>query len=332
MDLPRVVVTYRADQDIRQAIDEMLGGAASVVFLADLATGERVAALEGADAVLAWNLDAELQPDEFKHLGRVGLIQFVSAGADHIPFDRLPSRVPVATNVGAYAAPMAEHVLAMALALAKRLPQQHAKLARGEFDQRTLTKAVRGSVVGILGFGGIGQACADLFDALGASIHAINRSGRTDRPVEFVGTLDDLDTVLRAADVLVISIPLTRATRGLVGRRELDLMKPDAILVNVARGAIVDEAALYEHLRDRPEFSAGIDAWWDEPQGDDEPFRTAYPFLDLPNVLGSPHNSALTPGATVEANRRAAQNVLRHLRSEPVAGPVRPEDYAGSRG
>jgi glycerate dehydrogenase len=323
-----VVVTYGASDEIRRAIAGALASAAQVVFLTDLSAEARGQALEVADAMLVWNPSVELHPEEFPLLRRMGLIQLVSAGAEHVPFDRLPAGVPVASNVGAYAGPMAEHVLAMALALAKRLPQQHAKLARGEFDQATLTKAIRGSVVGILGFGGIGHACSDLFEALGARIHALNRSGRTDRSVEFAGTLEDLDRVLAAADVLVISIPLTRATRGLIGRRELELMKPDAILVNVARGAIIDEEALYEHLRDHPEFSAGIEAWWDEPH-EGEPFRTAFPFFDLPNLLGSPHNSALTPGSLVEASSAAAANVARHLRSEPIAGLVRTEDYVG---
>ena len=323
-----VVVAYGASDEIRAAIAGAMGPAAQLVFLPDLPAEARGPALEAAVAVLALNLSEELQPEEFPLLSRVGLIQLVSAGAEHVPFDRLPAGVTVASNVGAYAGPMAEHVLAMALALAKRLPQQHAKLARGEFDQATLTKAIRGSVVGIVGFGGIGHACAELFEALGARIHALNRSGRTDRSVEFAGTLEELDRVLAAADFLVISIPLTSATRGMIGRRELELMKPDAILVNVARGAILDQEALYEHLRAHPEFSAGIEAWWDEPH-EGESFRTAFPFFDLPNLLGSPHNSALTPGSLVEANRAAAGNVLRHLRGEPIAGLVRTEDYVG---
>jgi glycerate dehydrogenase len=223
---------------------------------------------------------------------------------------------------------MAEHVLAMALALAKRLPQTHESMRHGEFDQLTPNRAIRGSLVGILGFGGIGQASARLFRALGARIHAIDRAGRTDQRVDRIGTLDDLDALLGSADILVVSIPLTRATRGLIGRRELSLMQPDAILVNVARAAIVDEDALYEHLQDNPAFSAGIDAWWQEPHGSGS-FATRQPFLDLPNVLGSPHNSAITADSLAAAAREAAANVARHLRGEPARHLVDRSDYVG---
>lgn len=276
--------------------------------------------------MLAWNLGAELGSDELANLGSAGLIQLLSAGVDRVPFDRIPDGVHVASNAGAYAEPMAEHVLALTLALAKRLPQNHAALARGEFEQQTPTHSIRGSLVGILGFGGIGQASARLFQALGAHVHAINRSGRTEATVDRIGTLGNLDELLGAADVLVVSLPLTRATAGLIGRRELSRMKPDAILVNVARAAIIDEDALYEHLERNPSFSAGIDAWWHEPRGQGA-FATRRPFLALPNVIGSPHNSAIVAGSLTEAAARAADNVARHLRGEPVRNLVDPSDY-----
>jgi phosphoglycerate dehydrogenase-like enzyme len=94
--------------------------------------------------------------------------------------------------------------------------------------------------------------------------------------------------VLEAADVIVVALPLNDGTRGLIAGRELGLMKPEAILVNVARGPIVDEPALYAHLRDNPSFTAGLDTWWHEPSGSEE-FHADHPFLELPNVLGSPH-------------------------------------------
>jgi phosphoglycerate dehydrogenase-like enzyme len=326
---PQVMVTFAPSSDLRDALRETLDGVADVAYLPDLGEGGRTRGLGDADAVLSWDIDGELRgPEEFDRLSSVGLVQLLSAGADRVPFDRLAADVRVASNAGAYAEPMAEHVLAMALALAKRLPQNHAALLRGEFDQRTPTRAIRGAVVGVLGFGGIGQATARLFGALGARIHAVNTSGGTDAPVDWIGTLDDLDALLGVADVIVVSLPLTRVTRGLIGARQLALTKPDAILVNVARGAIVDEDALYEHLVATPSFSAGIDAWWQEPRWDGG-FVTRHPFLDLPNVIGSPHNSALTASALRDAARRAAENIARHLRGERAQHLVDRSDYVG---
>jgi phosphoglycerate dehydrogenase-like enzyme len=321
-----VVVTFGLSDEMRDAVREALGREAEPVFLKDVGGKARRNALASTDAILAWNPWRELEPDEVALIGRAPFMQLTSAGADHIRFEDLPSSLTVASNVGAFAEPMAEHAVAMILTLAKRLNRTNAELARGEFDQRTRTIRVEGSVCGILGFGGIGKATGRLMTALGARIHAVNTTGRTDQEVEFVGTLDDLAAVVAACDFLVIALPLTRTTKGLIGRRELAAMKPTAILVNVARGAIVDEEALFEHLRTHQDFKAGLDAWWDEPRGKTR-FSTRFPFFELPNVIGSPHNSALVPGIELHAVRRAAENVARHLRGEPVMGIVRREDY-----
>ncbi|HZC41959.1 MAG TPA: 2-hydroxyacid dehydrogenase, partial [Streptosporangiaceae bacterium] len=321
-----VVVSYPADDEYARINTGVLDGHARVAFLDRAPAAERPALLRQAAALLSWNPERELPPGSLRQAGGPEFLQLLSAGVDHIDLAAIPPQVAVAGNVGAYAPPIAEYVLAMTLALARRLPQRHAALAAGRWDQAEPVLTLNGAVCAVLGFGGIGKATARLLRAFGARIHAVNTSGATGEPAEFTGTLADLDQVLAAADVLVISVPLTQATRGLIGARELGLMKPEAILVNVARGAIVDERALYEHLRDHPGFGAGIDVWWHEP-GPGEKFATRYPLLELPNLIGSPHNSGAVAGVQQDAARQAAENVRRYLRGEPVRGLVRREDY-----
>ncbi|HXF57032.1 MAG TPA: 2-hydroxyacid dehydrogenase [Actinomycetota bacterium] len=326
-----MAVAAPTGREVRGAYEDVLGPLAKVAFLEGLEPPARRSALAEAVALVTWDPWRELEEPERPLLAGVELVQLLSAGADHLRFAELPGHLVVASNVGAYAEPIAEHALAVALALAKRLPQNHARLARGVFRAQGPSRWVQGATVAVLGLGGIGRATARRFRALGARVLAVNTTGRTDEPVEFCGTLADLDRVLSQADVIVVCLPLTRATRGLIGRRELALMKPDAILVNVARGAIVDEEALFERLRDYPEFSAGIDTWWEEPRAG-APFRTRFPFFELPNLLGSPHNSPLVPGMEVTAARRAAENVRRFLLGQPLRGLVRREDYEPAPG
>ena len=311
-----VAVSYPVDDEFIRINTQVLGGEAGLAFLATLTEGERRDILAEADALIGWNLRRELPAGGWQQAARLQFVQLLSAGADQVDFAAIPGRLVLASNVGAYSEPIAEHVMAMALAL-----------ARGEFNQWQPLLTLNGAVCAILGYGGIGAATAALMRAFGARIHAVNSSGTTSDPVEFAGTLADLDRVLAAADVLVVALPLTTGTRGLIGARELALMKPAAIIVNVSRAAIVDERALFEHLRSHPEFCAGLDAWWHEP-GQEGGFRMDYPFLDLPNVIGSPHNSGIVPGVLTHAARRAAENTRRFLHGEAVTGLVRRADYS----
>jgi glycerate dehydrogenase len=321
-----VAVSYPVDDEFAGINTSVLDGSARVVFLHGRPEEEVRELLDQADVLLGWHLGEELPAGALTDSTRLRFVQLLSAGADSVDYAALPERLMLAGNVGAYAQPMAEYVVAVTLALARRLPQRHAELARGEFGMWKPVLTLDGAVCVVLGFGGIGKATARLMRAFGAHIHAVNTTGRTTEPVDFVGTLADLDQVLAEADVLVIALPLTRSTRGLIGARELGLMKPSAILVNVGRAAIVDERALYEHLRDHPEFCAGLDAWWHEPAPGTK-FSTGYPFFDLPNLIGSPHNSGVTDGALQVGAVRAAENVRRFLRGEAVTGVVRREDY-----
>jgi glycerate dehydrogenase len=321
-----VAVSYPADDEFARINTLVLDGSARVAFLHGRPDDEIREILGQADALLVWHLGEELPAGALQESARLRFVQLLSAGADSVDYAALPERVTLASNVGAYAQPMAEYVMAVTLALARRLPQRHAEMARGEFGMWKPVLTLDGAVCVILGFGGIGKATARMMRAFGARIYGVNTSGTSSEPADFIGTLADLDQVLAAADVLVIALPLTRATRRLIGARELALMKPAAILVNVGRAAIVDERALYEHLRDQPDFCAGLDTWWHEP-GPGSAFSTGHPFFDLPNMIGSPHNSGVTDGALQVGARMAAENVRRFLRGEAVTGVVRREDY-----
>jgi phosphoglycerate dehydrogenase-like enzyme len=275
--------------------------------------------------VLTRNTATELRREELVLLGNVALVQLVPAGIDFIPLGDLPPGVRVASNAGAYSRPIAEHAVAMVLAAAKRLLAEHAALTRGEFNQPRLNRMLAGSVCGVLGFGGIGKATARIMRCLGMRIHAINRRGASEEAVDWIGTMDRLDELLSVSDVIVISLPLTRATHGLIRARELELMKPDAILVNLARGEIINEAAFYEYLKTHPAFTACIDAWWIEPVRHGK-FRMDQPFMQLPNVIGSPHNSASVVESRETAVRCSSENCRRALLSEEPRNLVGPDD------
>ena len=315
MTLPVVLVSHQPHDPIRDAFRGVLAGAADVVFLPELSDASRNDVLRTARAVMTYHPIRDLGVNALRKLENCGLMQCLTAGIDYLPFGDLPDHIAVAYNAGAYAEPMAEHVAAMALSASKRLAGEHRLMRQGEFNQFVPTKRIAGMTCGILGYGETGREVARIMRALGMNIQAINRSGKTDEPVDFIGTLDDVDHVLAASDVVVITLALTIATERLLEAAQLKEMKPDAILINVARGEIVDEDDLYAHLIAHPDFTACLEAWWVEPIRHGR-FETAHPFLDLPNVIASPHNSAMTDGALITAAERGAENVLRFLNGE----------------
>jgi len=323
---PYVSVSYTFKPDAKERLEEVLSPLARIVYLPELSPAERSASLQKSRVLLALAPHQELTQSEDALLTNIDFLQLLSAGADHLKFDRLPAHLTVASNIGAYAKPMAEHVLAMVLALSKKLMIHHKELKQGIFDQKSENKALAGATAAIVGFGGIGREVARLFKAFGMRVLAINRSGKSPEPVDFIGTQADLGKVLTEADVIVITLPLNRSSRGLIGAAEFKLMKPDAVLVNVGRGEVIDEGAFYQHLKETPTFMAGIDAWWVEPVRHGC-FAMNYPFLSLPNVLGSPHNSALTAGSLAAAAQKAAENIRRFLLGEPLVGIVNRADY-----
>src|SRR4029077_18589119 len=216
-----LVVTYPLTGRSRAIVAEELGGTAEAIYLVDLAPADRAHALRRAGAVLSHDTSKELQPDEIPLIRNARLLLSPAAGVYGGPPRDLPRELPVAANKGGGAEPMSEHVVALALAAAKRLFIEHANLNRGEFDQRSANRMLRGGVCGILGFGNVGVATARLMRAFGMKIHRINPPGASHEPTDLIATTDFLDEMLRVADVLVISAALTTATQGLIGAREL---------------------------------------------------------------------------------------------------------------
>jgi phosphoglycerate dehydrogenase-like enzyme len=324
---PNLLVTCHLQPVQKAALSETILDRATILFLDELDATSRRAALSSATVLLAHNTAEELQDNEFELIGGARLIQFLAAGVDFIPLDQLPAQVPLASNAGAHARSMAEHALAMALAAAKHLPMEQANLERGEFNQAGSTRMIAESTCGIFGLGGTGLALARLLRCMGAQVHGINRRGESSEPIDWVGKPDRLDAMLAVSDIFFVTAPLNRETFGAIGRRELGLMKDDAIVVNLARGELINEEALYHHLRDNRNFVACIDAWWIEPVRHGR-FDMKFPFLDLPNVIGSPHNSAAAGNGRINGIRHAALNCLRALEGETPLHLIAPEERA----
>jgi len=322
--MKNIVVTFDVTKEGKEIISQELGNSLPIFYLQEENDREKI--LEKANILISWNPNRELRDEEYQLLKKVEIMQLISAGVDHVPFSKLSENQTVLGNVGAYAQPMAEHTIALILTLAKRLFIEYQKLKENIFDQSSKNRMLKGLTCGILGLGGIGKAIARLLKAFGVKIMALNTSGVTDVQVEFIGTLKNLDKILKESDIIVIALPLSRKTRNLIGKRELNLMKDNAILINVSRGGIIEEKALYEHLKSHPYFMAGIDAWWVEPfqQGK---FEVHYPFFDLPNFIGSPHNSGIVEGAIEEAIKFASLNVKNYLDSREIRGVTSREDY-----
>src|SRR5260370_750288 len=146
-----LVVTYPLTGRSRAIVAEELGGTAEAIYLVDLAPADRAHALGRARAVLSHDTSKELRSDEIPLIRNARLLQFTAAGVDWVPTRDLPRELPIAANKGGGAEPMSEHIVALALAAAKRLFIEHANLKRGEFNQRSANRMLRGGVCGILG-------------------------------------------------------------------------------------------------------------------------------------------------------------------------------------
>lgn len=245
------------------------------------------------------------------------LVQVPGAGYDGIDLQALSSEVVVA-NTYHHERSVAEHVLMVMMALSRSLLAVDADLRRGVWRNPMyeatlpLPTTLRGKTVGLVGYGHIGSQIASLAAAFDMKVIAVNRhgaSGAVPAGLESLGTIDDLPALLQQSDFVVMALPLTAGTKGVISTIELRSMKRDAYLINVARGPVVDEAALDEALREHWIAGAAIDVWYRYPSDGDPVPPANFPFHERDNVIMTPHYS----GVTQETYRLRAVDVATNI-------------------
>jgi phosphoglycerate dehydrogenase-like enzyme len=264
---------------------------------------------------------------------RLKLVQVPGAGLDRIDRAALPPGTWLANAYG-HETGIAEYVIGALLTLSRDFGRLDARLREGEWASQWSTvqpppapwPELAGKTLGILGYGRIGRALARRARAFDMKVWAMRRQplGSDATDLAFLGGPESLDRILRHADCLVVALSLSPATRGLLGRRELGLLKPGSILVNVARGEIVDEDALYEALRSGGIAAAALDVWYRYPAGPGPTLPAGRPFQELPNVLMTPHVSGWTEGMLESRAQTIAENIRRVSRGEPPTNLVQP--------
>ena len=281
---------------------------------------EALAHAAGADIAFM----SELRPEALARATRLRWVHSPAAGVGNMLFPAMvASPVVMSNSRGLSAEPIAEHVLALTLALFRKLPlafrsQAARRWAQDAALQPPPLRTIRGARVLVIGLGGIRAACASRFAALGAAVTGIRR--RAERPapegVTRVGTPEDLHGLLTCADVVVISAAQTQATRGLIGAPELARMQPDAVLINVSRGRLVDERALTDALADGRIGGAGLDVF------EHEPLDPASPLWALPTVIITPHMAGFRADHWDAVTALFADNLRRFDTGEPILNQV----------
>lgn len=237
---------------------------------------------------------------------RLKFIQLTSAGFDRVPIDVIKDRgIKLFNAKGAYNTPMAEWVLFRVLEYYKSgwqfKSQQDNKLWSKNRDLREVT----GSKVAVIGAGSVGQEVAKLFQALGAKTTGFDIHTNQTRGFDKMTLIATLPDIVNQFDIIVLTAPLLPSTRGMIGRRILEAMKEDSILVNIARGALIEESALIDVLSKRKNIFAALDVF------EVEPLKTESPLWQMDNVALSPHNSFVGNGN----NRRTFDIIYRNLKT-----------------
>jgi phosphoglycerate dehydrogenase-like enzyme len=249
---------------------------------------------------------------------RLRLVHASGAGYDNIATDALRDRIPLC-NVFHHERAIAEYVIMAMLALDRDLFRQDRNLRQGAWDGSCVVgppgaSELGGRTLGLLGYGHIGREVARLAERFDMDIRSL-RSGHSRA---------GLEDFLGGTDFLVLACPLSAETRGLIGAAEFGLMRPTASLINVARGEVVDEEALYEALCSRRIRSAAIDVWYQYPREGGTRMPSRFPFDKLENVILTPHSSGWTERVVALRFRDIAANIDRLAAGEPLCNVVLP--------
>ena len=277
--------------------------------------------LPEADAAFTPFVDRDIFPSA----SRLKWVQSPAVGVGSLMFPELLASPVVITRArGIRARAIAEHVLGVTIALARRLPiamraQVAHRWAQDELEGATVdVRTLEGQRMGIIGLGAIGLELVKIAAPFGFRISAIRRRAGEPKPqgVDEVWPLDRLPDLLAASDVVVLALPHTPETKRLIGKRELDRIKRGALLVNVARGKLVDDDAVIEALRDGRLGGAALDVFSEEPLG------PASPYWDLPNVLVTPHTSGAMQDYWTPLVALFTDNLRRFEKGEPLRNVV----------
>lgn len=230
-------------------------------------------------------------------------------GVDNIDLDYCRAHgIAVSRTVGANSEAVADYALALMLAVARRVPEIDRKCRCMNWGKIT-TRDVSHATLGLFGLGAIGRHVAARAQGFGMKIIAYDPYWPEDFAREHHIARAEPDEIFRTADFISLHLPLTPETEGFVGEREIGLMKRDAVLINTARGGLVDERALFRALKEMRIYGAGLDAFAHEPPEDDG-------WFELDNVVLGSHCAASTRGATENMGRMATENILRDLKRE----------------
>lgn len=271
--------------------------------------------LPRADAVIGRVNPTE---EQYRMASRLKLIQTLSAGFEEVDLDSARRHgVAVANNNGANAVSVAEHVILLILALYRHLLFHHHSVSVGPWENRKLqNRELAGTTLGLIGLGAVGSTVARKAVALGMTVQYFDIVRKPDAEAELNAQYLYPGELLRSSDIVSYHLPITEYTRRIINRRGLDLMKPDSLLINVARGGLQDETALHDALVSGTISGAGLDVFEEEPLPGHSPLRS------LENVVLTPHCGPSRESYT-RAVRHAVANLKRIVRGEPLQGLAR---------